>query len=1100
MAIERALCPALVGREGELTILEDALLDAHRGEGQVVILAGEAGLGKTRLASELQKRASGGGTTVMRGGCSEADLSLPYLPFLEAIGNYLSTTDLDRLRTRLGTSGRELGQLFPQLLPDGGSSDAGDPSGQGKLRLFEGVISLFRDAASEHGLLLVLEDLHWADASTRELLDYMTRRLSHTRMLILATYRSDELDRKHPLLPLVQGWKRGNLVTLVELNPLQAAGLADMIRAIFDTDEVTDDFRDFLYRRTEGNPFVLEEMLKAALDRGDIYRAAGGWERPPDLSQMKIPPTVRDTILLRLERLQPEEAEILKMAAVLGQSFSYATLAAVSDKPEDSVLSALQRCVQQQLVEEQPQTRERYRFRHSLTREAIYEDLIAPQRSRLHLRAAEVLRGLPGTEAVDLAHHLLAAGRIEEAIPVCIKAAEDAERRRGYQEAAELYGRILADVKDRLLHAQLMCRIGEALYLDGQAATPLAYFAEAVPTLESLGQVRDAAHYRLLLGRCHWSQQRPEAAAAEYERARAALEPLGPSADLANAYIRLAGLASFDYRGEEAHALATRAVEIAEAAHADASRIWAYNFVGLGLARMGRLEEGIEYLDRSYEEAQARDLWWIAANALGNGVHTRLMAYRGKEALPRAEALREFSGDYRWFGPLLHVLVLHQLGEPRKAIEAGESVMQQALEAGATTMATRIARELATAHSMAGEHREALRLLPSVEAFREYQDTVPWSYAFIRLSLDAGRLTDALREAERGFSLLRLHVLRAEELWLADIMLETFLADGGQDAGAEQVMARISSADPTDPHVQRMNGRLALQRGDLPTALGHFATATEFFEAAGYRDEEWRSRRLLADAKFRSGDRVGAEADLRRVLSQAPQHGHMTEAAAASRQLAAMGVKVESPAAPSPSPAKSPSPLAGEGRGGGSRPGERYVTVLFLDVRGYTKMSNERAPAQMADRIAAFYRWAEQEIERHHGQVSQHSGDAVMATFNVSGSRVDHAAHALEAAIAIRDRSAYLKLPLGAGIATGPAIVGQFSDGSSPTALGETVNLAARLQQKAQAGEVLLNDEAHRRIASSSTGTKWVGDAVRLDLKGFEEPVEAFRLAPQKPS
>jgi len=1091
-----------VGREGELTILEDALLDAHRGEGQVVILAGEAGLGKTRLASELQKRASGGGTTVMRGGCSEADLSLPYLPFLEAIGNYLSTTDLDRLRTRLGTSGRELGQLFPQLLPDGGSSDAGDPSGQGKLRLFEGMISLFRDAASEHGLLLVLEDLHWADASTRELLDYMTRRLSHTRMLILATYRSDELDRKHPLLPLVQGWKRGNLVTLVDIRPLQAAGLADMIRAIFDTEEVTDEFRDFLYRRTEGNPFVLEEMLKAALDRGDIYRAAGGWERPPDLSQMKIPPTVRDTILLRLERLQPEEAEILKMAAVLGQEFSYATLAAVSGKPEETVLSALQRCVQQQLVEEQPQTRERYRFRHSLTREAVYEDMIAPQRSRLHLRAAEVLRGLPGTEPVDLAHHLLAGGRIEEAIPVCIKAAEDAERRRGYQEAAQLYGRILSDVKDRLLHAQLMGRIGEALYLDGQASAPLAYLAEAIPTLESLGELRDAARYRLLLGRCHWLQQRPEAAAVEYERARAALEPLGPSADLANAYIRLAGLAAFDYRGEESHALANRAVEIADAARADAPRIWAYNFVGLGLARLGRLDEGIAYLDRSFEEAQARDLWWIAANALGNGVHTRVVAYRGQEALPRAEKLQAFSGDYRWFGPFMHAFVLVHLGEPRRAIDTGQPILPQAVEAGATTMATRMSRELAMAHSMAGQHEEARRLMPSAENFQEYQDTVPRAYCAIQISLAAGRQSDALREAESGFSLLRPGVLRAEELWLADAMLETFLAEDDL-VKSEEVMTKVSTAEPEDPYVHRINGRMALRRGDLPAAIEHLTAATKFFERVGYRAEEWRSRRSLADAKLRAGDRAGAETDLRRVLSEAPDHGAMTEATAASRQLAAMGVKVESPSAPSPSPAHNlPPPLAGEGRGGGRslQTGERYVTVLFLDVRGYTKMSSERAPAEMADRIAAFYRWSEQEIERHHGQVSQHSGDAVMATFNVSGSRVDHAAHALEAAVAIRDRSAYLKLPLGAGIATGPAIVGQFSDGSSPTALGETVNLAARLQQKAVAGEVLLNDEAHRRIASSSTGTKWVGDAVRLDLKGFEEPVKAFRLAPQKPS
>jgi adenylate cyclase len=158
-------------------------------------------------------------------------------------------------------------------------------------------------------------------------------------------------------------------------------------------------------------------------------------------------------------------------------------------------------------------------------------------------------------------------------------------------------------------------------------------------------------------------------------------------------------------------------------------------------------------------------------------------------------------------------------------------------------------------------------------------------------------------------------------------------------------------------------------------------------------------------------------------------------------------------------------------------------------------MSSEQAPAELADRISAFYRWAEQEIGRHHGQVNQHSGDAVMATFNVSGSRVDHAAHAIEAAIAIRDRAAYVKLPLGAGVASGPAIVGQFSDGSSPTALGETVNLAARLQQKAEAGEVLINDEAHRRIASSSTGAKWVADPVRLDLKGFEEPVKAYRLS-----
>ena len=1094
MAVERALCPALVAREKELTALEAALLEAHRGEGQVVILAGEAGLGKSRLARELEKRAGEGGTTVMRGGCSEADLALPYLPFLEAIGNYLSSADLDSVRARLGPAARELSQLFPRLRADGGSGDGGDPGGQGKLRLFESVVSLLQDAAAEHGLLLVVEDLHWSDASTRELLDYMTRRLSGTRMLVLATYRSDELDRKHPLLPLVQGWRRGNLVTLIELRPLQPVGVADMVRAIFDTDEVTDEFRDFLYRRTEGNPFVLEEMLKAALDRGDIYRSKAGWERRPDLSQLAIPPTVRDTILLRVERLEREEAEILRTAAVLGESFSYATLAAVSGKPEDTILSALQRCVQQQLVEEQPKAREGYRFRHALTREAIYEDLIVPQRIRLHLRAAEMLRHLPETEPIDLAHHLLAAGRIQEAIPICIKAAEDAERRRGYQTAAGLYARILPHVNDPLMSAELMCRIGEALYLNGDTAKARPYFEEALPTLESQGQTRAAARFRLVLGRINWLQSGPESAATEYERARAALEPLGPSAELANAYIRLAGLAAFDYRGEEAAELAGRAVTVAESAKADPPRIWAYNFVGLGLALQGRPDEGIAYLDRSYEEARQRDLWWIAANARLNGVHTRLVAYRGREALQHVAVLREQPGEFRNYSAYPHMQVLRQLGEPLKAIESGEKRLEETREVGQIHIANRVAREMAIAYSMAGRPEDALTVLPPAEAFREHQDKVPRAYAPIRIRLDAGQLSDAAKAAERALAILsRDRPLVSEEFWLADIMLEAFLADDHPDRAAE-VMAMVRTADPTDPYVLRMSGRAALAQGNVAHAIECLATAADFFERVGYLDNEWRTRRALADAKLQSGDRTAAEEELRRVFSEAPQHGHLAEARAAWRQLAAMGVSVEAPTletAGSLRMAGSSRPVAGRVAEGVA---ERYVTVLFADVRGYTKMTTEQAPAQMADRIAAFYRWAEQEIQRHHGQVSQHSGDAVMATFNASGSRIDHAAHAIDAAIAIRDRAAYLQLPLGAGVATGPAIVGQFSEGSSPTALGETVNLAARLQQRADAGDVLLNDEAHRRIASAGHGRQFATDPLRLELKGFDEPVEAFRI------
>ncbi|TMC89904.1 MAG: hypothetical protein E6J12_08510, partial [Chloroflexi bacterium] len=216
MALARVVSPAMVGRDEELSIVEDALLSALRGDGGAVVVGGEAGVGKSRLVHELTRRALRLGCTVMSGVCSEAELSLPYLPFLEAIGNHLSTQDIAALRERLGPAADELAQLFPQM---GRAQPPAGDAVQAKLRLFEAILLLLRDAARERGLLLVLEDLHWADPATRELVDYATRRLRNTNVLVLATYRTDELHRKHALLPTIQGWRRSGQAHLIELTP-----------------------------------------------------------------------------------------------------------------------------------------------------------------------------------------------------------------------------------------------------------------------------------------------------------------------------------------------------------------------------------------------------------------------------------------------------------------------------------------------------------------------------------------------------------------------------------------------------------------------------------------------------------------------------------------------------------------------------------------------------------------------------------------------------------------------------------------------------------------------------------------------------------------
>ncbi len=1049
-----------------------------------MILAGEAGMGKTRLATELQKRALKIGSAVMGGGCSEAELTLPYLPFLEAIGNYLRTADLEHVRHQLGPARRELAHLFPQLEPEPVRSDDSE-SVHAKLRLFEAILALLAIPAGDHGLLLVLEDLHWADASTRELVDYMTRRLRNSGIMVLATYRSDDLHRRHPLLPMVQGWRRAQIATVIDLSALPPPELGSMVRAIFDMDALTDEFRDFLYSRTEGNPFVLEEMLKAAIDRGDLYRTASGWERKA-LGELKLPQTVKDTILLRVQRLSDDQVEILKSAAVLGPSFAYPTLVSVSRQEPDSVKRAVQAFVLQQLVEEDPRGDGSFRFRHALIREAIYDDCIAPERLELHARAAEVLRQDPHVTAVELANHLFAAKRWHEAVPVAIKAAEEAERLFGYREAASLYERVLPYVDDQVMHGQILCRLGQVHRVTDQRVAQ-RYLEDGIRLLEEAGQRREAARYRIWLGRLYREQGRSDLAVAECERVRDTLEPEGPSEELATAYVQLAASHNFECRFEEALAVAERAIEIAQAARADLPRIWAYNFKGGALAGLGREAEGLEYLDRSYREALQSGFHFQASNALHNAIDSRIWSMRPREALETAQLLHDLHG--RASQSLLTAMAAFReattrlaLGEVRRSREILERARPIVVESNAVLYVGWFGTSLAQAYAAMGEFEKARGFLPQPEQ-PERQEVVELSIAAIRVELDAGDGEAAVVHARRFVE--NTPDLRTVERWAAAVAVEAFIR-AGRIGDAAELVEKIAALRPDDdPLRAQAEGRLALAQGDLERARQRLVRAAARFAEFGYRLDESRTRRALAEALIQAGERIAAEAEFRKVVAYADESGADYEGRAAREQLSRLGVEIAHELGPQP---ESEVEAA-------RQTAERLVTVMFVDVRGYTAMAGKTAPADLADRISAFYRWAEQEIDRHHGTGTQHAGDAIMATFNVSGVRLDHAQHALGAAIAIRDKAAYAGLPVGIAIAVGPAIVGQFSAKSAPTALGETVNLAARLQAQAAPGEILLSEETYRRTASWLSDAKLPTERALLTLKGFEQGVPAHRIA-----
>ena len=847
--MDRVLCETLVGRGDELFRLEDALLAAHRGEGRLIALGGEAGMGKTRLASELVRPARRLGWEVLWGACSEAELPLPYLPLVEAIGNYLAGRDVDRLAASLGSARRELAQLYPQLAGDEAIAPVGDPA-QAKLRLFEAVVALLAVPAREQGLLLIVEDIHWADAATRELLDHLARRLAGLRLLVLVTYRSDELDRRHPLAPVLQAWRRSSVAEVVTLLPLDEDQLAEMIAAILDESVVGHDFRHLMHVRTEGNPFVIEEMLREAIERGDVFRGEDGWHRR-SLDELRIPESVRDTILFRFARLDPEDSHILEAAAVLGRVFDYTILVAVAGADDAAVHRALSVGVAQQLLDEFDGRTATYRWRHALTQEAVADEVVMPRRQEINSRAADAAESAGATPLL-LVRLLLGAGRFDEAVPVCIVAAEEAEATLAFAEAVQLLERALPHARDPLQRARMLCRMGRALWMDGKSTAAADVLVSGVAGLEDAGQTLEAAPFLLVLGRCRWEQGRSGEAHEDIDRARRVLEQHGPSAELSLAYFRLAGLYKFDFDPRSLET-AVKAMEVAREAGADFERVWAASWVGFTLIDEGQAAEGMQLIDESFAEARRRGYSFIAHNIAYNDAWTRLHTMRAGIA-DRIEALAAEPGPavITDMVAIASSWALRASGELRAALGVIERA-DAAIGANASTKTrwrTRV--ELAEVLLELGQLEQASAALPPPSDRVELQDIVYDAAPQIRLRLATGRIDEAVALArEIGGHAARLApypdaiALAAEALVAADLL---------DEAQAVLDTARDHAADAESPFLDEARARILIARGGFAEAHQALAGVARQASERGFRLVEWRARTMAADAAACSGD------------------------------------------------------------------------------------------------------------------------------------------------------------------------------------------------------------------------------------------------------
>ncbi len=475
-----AITPPFEGRTADLAVLDAALSDAAAGRGGLVLLAGEPGIGKTRLAEELVLRATEAGAMVAWGGSNEGEGAPAFWPWMQVLRAVLAQADGPGVSE--GDWRQSLAPLVPEVVagvPVPEAQPALDAE-SARFRLYEAVMSGLRSISDGRLLVVILDDLHWADAASLGLCEFVAARLHGTRLLVVGTYRPDDLSSEHPLVatlgvlarhPRLERVTLGGL-TVEEVGRFVAGGWGGAVAP-------SDDLAAALHARTEGNPFFLIELVRLLASEGTLGRADA-------VAATQVPVGVRDVLRRRFGRLPEATNALLRVAAVVGREFDLRVLSAASEYDDDRTLEAVEAALLAGIVVEDPAEVGHYRFAHTLVRQALYDELSAMRRARLHARVASFIEGLPRDDArlPALAEHFyLAAPAIgpEKAVAFALEAASAAQTRLAYEAVEGYLGRALELVegmptgvqRDRL-ELQVQNRLALSLMMNGGLVSPAA--------------------------------------------------------------------------------------------------------------------------------------------------------------------------------------------------------------------------------------------------------------------------------------------------------------------------------------------------------------------------------------------------------------------------------------------------------------------------------------------------------------------------------------------------------------------------------------------------------------------------------------------------
>jgi len=903
----------LVGRDAEFARLLTILDDAASGHPVVALIGGDAGVGKTRLMTEMTGLAAGRGFTVLPGHCAELGESVPYLPLADALRGPARTPGsapglADALASR---------PLLGRLLPESGSAAlaGGDGAGMARQQMFGAVLGLLAELGAAAPVLLAFEDLHWADASTRDLLTFLSRVLRTERVAIVGTYRTDDLHRRHPLRPLLAELQRLPSVTAIPLGPLGPAALAEHLTALAGAQRPgsgpgsADPGRSLdatalngIITRAEGNAYYAEELLAASADCGD--------------DEQFLPAGLAALLLNRVERLSDPAQRVLRTAAVTGRRADDELVRAASGLPVAEYEDAVREAVAQQLLV--PDGADGYAFRHALLREAVYGDLLPGERTRLHsvlaglLADEERLAANPGT-AAELAHHYLASHDIPGAFAASVRAGMEAERLGAPAEAHGHFDQALA-LWERVSDPEKLAGMKRgqlALYSASNAAAS-GDVPRAVHQLRSLRAALAAepdldpvlaakTGERLAYFLLQMDQEEMIAEAVQVARGAIDVLPADPPtweraraiATYANALLAAEDPAAADW--------AERGRAAARAAHSRS--VEADSLVTLGLLghRQGRSDEAIKLFTAAHAQAREAGVLGVELRAATHLARAHLergelsaAALVAHEGVRRAEETGLSLAPYGLDVQHLHFQAHFADGEWDHAEQLADGfAVRVATIPEALLSAMALFIDVARGRQVAAERRVWLEPLWSADRFCAYiargllAEQALWQgdTATALVEAEAAIRADAEEYDLYGYgpSVIRLAVVGLSAR--ADRARQARAAGDEERAGAEVEAARAllevardGAAFAFRPHfalgpegrgwLARGEAEFRRARGENDPAAWH-AVLREF--GPYYLYEVARTRWRLAEALAEAGDRPGAEEQWRQAVRTAGQ-------------------------------------------------------------------------------------------------------------------------------------------------------------------------------------------------------------------------------------